>query len=121
MLHRRHLGRTSIIKTNQIPGSDVALKLARRAGARLIVRCGYVWSLNRSRESRDKSEVDRVCKLEARSFHAADIGVVMTEANRAYVIETHSLEPSKIRVIPNYVDTEHFRPLMQSLVKSHQA
>jgi glycosyltransferase involved in cell wall biosynthesis len=114
MTHRRALQATDIIKTNQIPGSDVAVRLSRRCGAALLVRCGYVWSLNRSRETDNREDVERVRRIERDAFRASDLAVVTTEANRSYVVDAHDLDPAKVRVIPNYVDTDHFTPIASS-------
>jgi glycosyltransferase involved in cell wall biosynthesis len=100
-----------IVKSNQVPGAQVALKAARRSGAAFVARCGYLFSLNEARQHGEQSARARAARqLESRIFPAADRAVVTTPVIRAALIERYSVDPERIRVIPNYVLTDHFAP-----------
>ena len=113
LLHTWHLWRADVYKTNQTNGADVALSAARLWRKPLIARCGYMWSMlakNRA-DGRQEGEVDQAIALERNVFNSADRVVVTTERMREYAVAEYRLPSSKVRVIPNYVLTDHFRPL----------
>lgn len=110
MRHRRMLMESDILKTNQIPGSEVPIWLKKRYNKKLIVRCGYLPSRIALNSLGEGPEADAAQRSEKYAFTNADIGVVTTDFNRRYVIESYGLDPDKIVLIPNYVDTEIFRP-----------
>jgi glycosyltransferase involved in cell wall biosynthesis len=110
-LHGQALADCDVIKTNQTYGSDIALAAAQRFGIPLIARCGYMWSMNAAKEhGADSPAARKARRVEANVFASADRVVVTTEAMRANVTERMPEAASKIRVIPNYVDTDVFRP-----------
>ena len=49
-------------------------------------------------------------RMEASVFRSADRVVVTTPAMRQTIIERYKVEPDRIRIIPNYVETERFKP-----------
>jgi glycosyltransferase involved in cell wall biosynthesis len=101
---------TDILKTNQIPGSDIAVWLKRRLRKRLIVRCGYLHSFFVKRATQDARVIQQAIQLEKNAFTAADMGIVTSAWQRDIVIQDYGIDPSRIRVIPNYVVTDVFRP-----------
>lgn len=110
-LHSEVLQNGSVIKTNQTYGSDTALAAARTFQKPLVARCGYLWSHNAACEhgyhSPQASEARRVEEL---VFTEADRVVVTTQSMRDEVTTRIPAAKPKIRVIPNYVDTQMFRP-----------
>lgn len=109
--HRTLLHQSDIFKTNQIPGSEIAIWAKKNYGKKLIARCGYLYSHFMEGYTTNKLRVQRAYKLEKEAFTVADTGVVTSERERERVIETHHLEPNKIHVIPNYVITDVFKPM----------
>lgn len=103
--------RTHVFKTNQIKGSGVALWLKKVLHKKLIVRCGYLHSRFTESKSKDEGLIQSAYNLERKAFREADIGIVTTERNRQLVIKKHKIAPEKIRVIPNYVNTDIFRSM----------
>lgn len=108
--HRRMLMESDILKTNQIPGAEVPIWLKKRYNKKLIVRCGYLHSRFFELRGEDDNAVRAAKVYEKRAFEAADVGIVPTERDKLWVVETHGIEAKKMRVIPNYVDTERFTP-----------
>ncbi|MBI5569079.1 MAG: glycosyltransferase family 4 protein [Desulfomonile tiedjei] len=111
-LHGRALAESDIIKTNQTYGAELALWASRLLGTRFVARCGYMWSLNAARErGEDSAAAMEARRVEAKAFRGADRVVVTAPAMRISVSERLPEVADRIRVIPNYVDTDTFRPL----------
>lgn len=101
----------AVVKTNQMQGADLALAAARRAGYAFVARCGYLPSnIAIWRQGPDSAEAQRWFGLEARVLNAADRAVVTTPAMAATLAFRYGLDPARVRVIPNYVDTDLFTP-----------
>jgi len=111
LLHGWHLWRADVFKSNQIKGADVAARDARRFRKPLIARCGYVWSRQAVTQGGETGEaLTRVKATEQNLFSAAERVVVTTEQMREYALREYALPGNKVKVIPNYVLTDHFRP-----------
>jgi glycosyltransferase involved in cell wall biosynthesis len=111
-LHAKVFRRCDVLKTNQTDGADVALSVALRWRKPLIARCGYLWSdFCERKRGLDSPEAARAREIERRVFSAAT-RVVVTTKTMARDLEHRLPEAAaRVRVIPNYVDTESFRPL----------
>ncbi len=108
-LHARALRSADVIKTNQTFGADVALCAARRWKRPLVVRCGFVWS--RDAEKRGcPDEAARARRVEEAVFSAAARIVTTAPLLRDYILERIDLPRDRFVIIPNYVDTEFFKP-----------
>ncbi len=105
------LATADLLKTNQTRGADAALAAARRFGKPFIARCGYMWSqVAISQNGADSDAAREALAVEAEVFSAADRVIVTTEAMRQDVAgRLPSAEP-RVRVVPNYVDTDRFCP-----------
>lgn len=115
VLHSRVLRQCDLYKTNQMNGAQVALRAARLFGKPLVARCGYMWSTfaaeqygNNSRERRYAERIER--RVFARSDHIS----VTTRMMKNDIDRRIELRPDKCEVIPNYVDTETFRPALEN-------
>ncbi|MBF0182443.1 MAG: glycosyltransferase family 4 protein [Magnetococcales bacterium] len=100
-----------VFKSNQVKGADWGLSVARHAGRPFIARCGYLLSdyIN-WRNGATSNEACQASAQEKAIFGDADRVVVTTVAQQRIAVEEHGLAVDKIRVIPNYVDTEQFSP-----------
>ena len=114
-LHRRELRDASVFKTNQVNGAwcgVIAGALFRRP---VVVRCGFLWS----------DSVDRVTSswwrrrvaglVERLVLRVADRVVVAGQADRETVARRYGVEPDRLAVVPNYVDTSLFRPTPETV------
>lgn len=111
-LHRETLQSSDVFKTNQTYGGELALSVATTFGKPLIARCGYMWSLNAAREYGTESTQARYARsVEEKVYRGAGRIVVTTDAMQEDVLRRMPDTRSKIRVIPNYVETDSFRPL----------
>lgn len=100
-----------VFKSNQVRGGDFALSLARYVGKPFIARCGYLLSDHMQwREGVDAPLARQSLDLEEGIFAGASQVVVTTEAMRQSVFDRYGIGSDKVRVIPNYVDTQLFSP-----------
>ena len=107
IIHRKHLKSCNIIKTNQMFGADIALKSAKYYKKPLINRMGYMWSDFTKRENGDFQEI---ISYEENIFHNSDKIVVTTQEMYQNVVRRDKQLKNKISIIPNYVNTELFKP-----------
>lgn len=110
-LHRAAFQSATLLKSEQTGGVEAALRTAEFFGKRLIARSGFSLALFAQYEPQAYEEnYDSILALEKKSFSAAQQIVVTTEEMRDTALKTHHLSPEKIRVIPNYINTERFAP-----------
>ncbi|NDJ33248.1 MAG: glycosyltransferase family 4 protein [Chloroflexi bacterium] len=109
-LHAPAFWQTDLIKTNQIIGGREALQTAHRWRKPVIARCGYMHSDFVARKRGAQSErVARAKRIEEHVFSTADAAVVTTPAMAADI--RARIPNTPVYVIPNYVETERFKPL----------
>ena len=110
-LHPLLVRGSTVLKSNQVEGADVPLRAARRWRKPFVARCGYLLShFSERRYGSDSPQAERARRLERRVFTKADRVSVTTGEMRDAVVERYGVGEARIRVIPNYVDTEAFRP-----------
>jgi len=110
-LHRRALGRATIFKTNQLNGAWCGVIAKRLFHKKLVVRCGYLWADFVARLHAGSWRQSAALRLERLAFRSADAVIVATEADRDTILARDQIDPTRVHVIPNYVDTGMFRPL----------
>jgi len=99
---------SDFLRTNQIHGAIPAL-IAKYLNkkAKLIIRTGYTQSLFDKQAGLDNSQS---LKLEKKAYQKCDIGLVTSKEDKEYLIKTHQIPETKIKVIANYIDTDIFKP-----------
>ena len=108
------LQQSDVFKTNQIPGAELAIWAKKKHAKKLIVRCGYLYSRFMEAYTTTRWRVRRAYALEREAFSIADLGIVTSERDRQWVIDTHHINPDKMTVVPNYVLTDLFQPLPET-------
>jgi glycosyltransferase involved in cell wall biosynthesis len=117
-LHAWTLWRSDLFRTNQVDGAEVALWAARRWRKPTVARCGYLKSLFDENDYGVESPQARWARtLEARVFGGAAAVEVTTELMRNEVSARYGIPASRIEVVPNYVDTDLFRPMPEAVVR----
>lgn len=112
MLHARVLSRADVVKTNQTFGADLALRCARWFRTPFVARCGFMLSEFKAREFGEGSaEARSALELEREVFSAADRVVVTTPTMAADVAGRIPASADRISVVPNFVDSDLFRPM----------
>lgn len=103
--------RGDIFKSNQVLGAETAAASAKKAGAKFIARAGYLPSLmDAARYGESSSLAAEKRKIEKSVFRSADYVVLTAEFMASTVVKRYDLDPKRVRVIPNYVETERFSP-----------
>ena len=101
-----------VAKSNQVAGADVAMMAARVRHKPFVARCGYLYAEFTARENGANSpKVQTITELERRVFTAADHVEVTTCAMRDTVKHDYGVPDERLSVVPNYVETDLFRPL----------
>lgn len=116
-VYARQIKRASIIRTHQMAGAIPALIACWIMRKPLIVRCGYQWSKFLHGQSAPRLKQGIVWLLELCMYRAAQKIIVTTESHARYIAQQYQLQRKKIYVIPNYIDTELFRPLDITKIK----
>jgi glycosyltransferase involved in cell wall biosynthesis len=110
-IHETSLKNCNVIKTNQTFGAELALDAALFFRKPFVARCGYMWSKNAALEKGYASaEAVHARAVEEKVFAASRKILVTTEEMRADLASRIPSAVKKTVVIPNYVDTEAFRP-----------
>lgn len=110
-LHQRALKEANFYKTNQMNGAWTAVLAKLLFRKKLIVKTGYQWSLNFARENDDKFKKTLIYLVELISYRYADKVTVTSQEAKRHVIEAYKVQPEKISLIPNYIDTDLFKPI----------
>lgn len=109
-LHAAALAKADLFKTNQTSAGAAALRATHRLRKPLVARCGFMWSDHARREHGSGSPHHRAAlDAEQELFSSAQAVVVTAEAMRGDVLSR--VADASVRVIPNYVRTDLFRPL----------
>jgi len=115
-LHASALLRADIIKSNQTSGAEIALRCARIWNKPFIARCGYMWS--DFAKKLKLQNVDHIVQLEAEVFRGASHVCVTTIEMKQDILERVGLPETSVSVIPNYVPSYFYRPLIGGTAQS---
>lgn len=110
LIHRRWLKSADIFKTNQMDGSWAAVLAKWLYHSPLVVRTGYTWSLLKKKHNVAEYKQKLIGFIENVAYNNATIAVVTSEEQARYIFERYSLPREKVRVIPNYINTQLFTP-----------
>ncbi len=110
-IHRKILKNIDIFKTNQMDGSWAAVLAKKLYKKFLVVRCGYEWlyTIQKKQGSAIKQAIARA--VERFAYTNADQIILTSDASKDFVIKNFKINIEKIQIIPNYIDTELFKPL----------
>jgi len=109
--YKNELKKVDILKTNQMSGSWVAVIAKWLYKKKLVVRCGYEWLS--FLENQKKPLWKRIIAkfIEKIAYKNADKIILTSEKDKKFVVKKFKIKPEKIEVIPNYIDTDLFKPL----------
>lgn len=113
ILFRKQLKNADIYKSNQINGwwmGGISKLFYQKP---LIVRCGYLLSMNQEQKWKNYSQlrIKLVSLLERAAFKYSDAIIVTTPQMKDEVIQRHKILPRKITIIPNAVNISIFKPM----------
>ncbi len=109
---------SKIIKTNQMHGSWITWILKILFRKKLIIRCGYELYKSTLHEHKNL-KTHRITKLrlaflyliEFISYKIADHIIMTNDFEKNFIIQHFKINPTKIKVIPNFINIDIFRPL----------
>lgn len=101
---------SDILKTNQIRGARIPVWLNKVYRKKLIVRCGFLHSYFTRQQTGDERRIHDAVALERMAFRASDLAIVTSDWQSDLIIEDYALDPDKVKVLPNYVVTDVFKP-----------
>lgn len=107
--HRKILREVDIIKTNQMYGAWSAVLAKRLYRNMIVVRTGYMWSINSRRANSGSWQSFMSKRIEGFVYGRADAAITGSQSNYDYA-ETHYHPRNHIR-IPSYIATELFKPI----------
>ena len=111
LIHWKTLRKVDVFKTNQMNGAWAALLAKLLLRKKLVVRCGYEWEMFAKRARTSRLKLALIHVIEWICYRSADAIIVTSQEAKQYVSKTFGIPSGKIVVIPNYIDTELFRPL----------
>lgn len=110
LLNYKIIKDADILKTNQMYGAWAAVLAKWLFGKKLVVRCGYQWSLSAIGWKMGFIKRMVVSLIERISYRAADFIIITSDSSKSYIIKQYKITDNKIAVLPNYVDTDLFKP-----------
>jgi glycosyltransferase involved in cell wall biosynthesis len=118
-LHSKTLKKSDLFKTNQVKGAHVALISGLMWHKPVMVRQGYSWSNTLSKEKRFKLKAVLARLYENLVYKKAYQVIVTTLAMQSNIVKRCPEVEGRISVIPNYVDTDLFRPVSDPKSSQH--
>ena len=110
-IHGKVIKSADIIKSNQMFGADVAAKSSKKYKKPLVNRMGYIYSEFKANETSNNSNAYfESIRLEKEVINFADHVVVTTSLMSDAICQKYPDAVNKISIIPNFVDTNVFKP-----------
>lgn len=111
LIRGRQLRGLHILKTNQMDGAWAAVVAKKTYKAKLVIRSGYEWL--QTLEKAHKSFLKRIFASWAEKFayRNADKIILTSEGSRDFVLQRFAVDSKKIEIIPNFINTDLFKPL----------
>jgi len=110
-LYRNELKKVDILKTNQMSGSWSAVLAKWLYKKKLVVRCGYEWLSFLENQKKPLWKRIIVEFVEKIAYKNADKIILTSEKDKKFIAKRFKIKPEKITIIPNYIDTDLFKPL----------
>lgn len=111
LIHAPTFRQIDILKTNQMDASWPGIIAKKLFSIKLVVRCGFELLDFLIRGGRSKIKIMYASMLEKFAYRYADKIILTSESDKEFVKNRFKIDPNFISVIPNYIDTEKFKPL----------
>ena len=109
-IHHRILKKVDILKTNQMFGSWSAILTKLIYRKRLVVRTGYMLSIHFAKRNPKSKRKWLMKSIEGLAYKLANAIITSSQINFEYVERNYHPRRSHI-LIPNYVETDIFKPM----------
>jgi len=110
-IYWKTLRRVDVFKTNQMNGAWAAVLAKILFRKKLVVRCGYEWEVLAKKMGVSRLKLALIHIIERICYCSANAIILTSQEAKQYVSSTFGIPSDKIAVIPNYIDTDLFRPL----------
>jgi glycosyltransferase involved in cell wall biosynthesis len=110
LIHHKILKDVEVLKTNQMWGSWSAVLTKLIFMKKLVVRTGFLLSLNFKRQNPNSQRIWLMKLVELVAYKIADGIITSSQSNFEYVKEKYKPRGMHV-VIPNYVETDVFKPM----------
>ncbi len=110
IIYRKEIKKLDIIKTNQMDGSLAAVTSKIIHKKPLVLRCGYEWLSFLKKEGASFIKRGIAYFIEKISYKLADAVILSSGTDKEFVEKKFGVSASKISVLPNYIDTDIFKP-----------
>lgn len=107
----KEIRQSDILKTNQMSGSWTAVVAKWISGKKLVVRCGYEWLEVMEKRKMVFWKLKLAAFLENLAYKSANICVFSNKADKEFARKRFGLSADKLVTIPNFVNTELFKPV----------
>jgi len=111
LLYRKELKEVDFLKTNQMNGAIAAVLAKWFYKKNLIVRCGYEWLSILENQGSTYLKRKVVYLIEKIAYKTADMIFLTSQKDKEYIELKFKIPSSKVKIVPNYIDTELFKPL----------
>lgn len=110
-IHKEVGAWADLIKTNQSVHAFFYTNAARRWKKPILLRCGYVHGefLETTKKFSPKTKLYQL--MEKKAFHNSTHCEVPTEDLSKWVADNYGISNNKISIVPNFVDTDIFKPI----------
>jgi glycosyltransferase involved in cell wall biosynthesis len=109
--YQKQLKEVDFLKTNQMNGAWGAIGGKWLYKKKLIVRCGYEWLGIIEKENKKSWKRWLAAGVEKIAYRVADKIILTSKKDKKFIEKRFRVSPDKIEIIPNYIDTEIFKPL----------
>lgn len=110
-VYRKQLREADLIRIHQVAGAIPALLAHWFYRKPLIVRAGFQWYSFAKRQGASWLKLMMILLIERLAYRAASAIIHTTQQDADFVAKRYRIDPSKLNVIPNWVDPELFRPM----------
>ncbi len=110
-IYGKALRKADIYKTNQMAAVIPAIISKWLYKKKLVIRCGYEWLSFLEEQKKPFWKRKIVYLIEKIVYKESDKIILSSKKDKKFIIERFKINPKKIEVIPNYVDTRLFKPL----------
>jgi glycosyltransferase involved in cell wall biosynthesis len=118
IIHYKILRKADILKTNQMPGSWCAIITKILFRKKLLVRTGYIWSIFANKKNPRRLKNLLIRTVERIAYRFSDEIIVSSYGDLEYLRKNYNLK-GNVNVIPNYIDTDVFKPLHMPEKRGH--
>lgn len=110
-VYRKQLREADLIRIHQVAGAIPALLAHWLYRKPLIVRAGFQWYTFARRQGASRLKLWLISLVETLTYRSAQAIIHTTQQDADFVAKRYRMDSNKLNVIPNWVDTELFRPM----------